>query len=101
MAAKDYVDEFEGMEEMEEMDKLEYAVQVKLNNGHGWSKAYTYKSHKPYEKYDVVVVPAGNWFTVGKVFSCHIATAGDFKDDILYKYVISKIELPEKEEASL
>lgn len=98
MAAKDYFDEFE---DMEEMDKLEYAVQVKLNNGHGWSKAYTYKSNEPYEKYDVVVVPAGNWFTVGKVFSCHIATSGDFKDGIFYKYVISKIELPEKEGVSL
>jgi hypothetical protein len=90
MAAKDYVDEFEGMEEMQE---VEYAVQVKFKYKDGWSRSYTYKSIKPYKKYDIVIVPTNDFYNIGKVFSCKEAEPSDFLPGIEYKYVITKLEL--------
>ena len=92
MAAKDYVDESKGMEEM---SNKEYAVQVKFKYKDGWSKPYTYKSNVPHEKYDVVIVPTNDFYNIGKVFSCAEAKEDDFQEGITYKYVVCKIEIPE------
>ena len=94
MAAKDYVDEFEGMEEMS--DK-EYTVQVKFKYKDGWSKPYTYKSNAEYQKYDVVIVPTNDFYNIGKVFSCKESEDSDFQEGIAYKYVVCKVEIPENQ----
>ena len=77
------------------MENVEYTVQVKFKYNEGWSKPYTYKSMKSYEKYDDVIVPTNDFYNIGKVFSCKESEEDDFQKGINYKYVISRIEVPE------
>lgn len=70
-----------------------YAVQVKFKYKDGWSKPYTYKSDKPFEKYDVVIVPTNDFYNVGKVFSCVTATKDSFEAGIHYKFIVEKLQV--------
>ena len=66
------------------------AVSVSFNNRGVWSKGYTYKSKIPVNKDDLVIVPVGNHWSVGKVRS--VKESYDFKSGIEYKHIHSKFE---------
>lgn len=68
-----------------------YGIQVVFNERGYWSKAYTYKSEKAYDKNTVVLVPTNNFYSVGKVISS--IENYNFKDDINYKQVLKEIEI--------
>ena len=57
----------------------------------GWSKGYVYKSNEKYKIGDIVVVPTGTFYSVGRVTGCKEGYV--FKDDIQYKNVIQKVEV--------
>ncbi len=72
-------------------DGMIYAVQVVFFERGYPTKPYTYKSTEKYEIGDVLVVPTGNFYGVGKVTGC--STDYEFKENIKYRYVISKVEV--------
>lgn len=54
-----------------------------------WSKAYTYRSILPYKNGDVVVVPTGSFYSVGKVTEC--LENYDFNPSLTYKDILIKV----------
>ena len=52
------------------MNDAIYAVGVQFISYGTWTKEYTYKSDKPFQEGDAVVVPTGNWFSLGRVTWC-------------------------------
>ena len=58
----------------------------------GWSKAYTYKSDKAYDKDAVVLVPTGAFFSLGKVTGSE--TNYKFNPAVKYKEIVREIEVP-------
>lgn len=68
-----------------------YGVTVKFKDHQYWSKPYTYKSIVTYEKGDVVVVPVGDFYSVGKVLAC--TPDYQFDPKINYKHIHSKVIL--------
>jgi hypothetical protein len=69
----------------------QYGITVKFNERGYWSKPYTYKSIVTYEKNDIVVVPTGTFYSVGKVLSCE--ENYQFDPKINYKHIHSKVIL--------
>jgi hypothetical protein len=57
----------------------------------GWSKGYVYKSKVKYKIGDIVVVPTGTFYSVGRVTGCK--EGYEFKPEISYKSVIQKVEI--------
>jgi hypothetical protein len=57
----------------------------------GWSKGYVYESEVPYKVGDIVVVPTGTFYSVGRVTGCKKDYI--FKVDIQYKRIIQKVEV--------
>ena len=56
-----------------------------------WSKPYSYLSKSLFKDGDIVVVPTGSFYSVGK-----ITGIGDFsklKEGITYKEIIQKLDL--------
>jgi hypothetical protein len=58
-----------------------------------FSKGYTYLSDKEYKKDDLVLVPAGNWYSVGKVESCSDLVEKDLDPHVKYKAIIQKVDI--------
>jgi hypothetical protein len=71
-----------------------YGINVKFKEYSGWSSSYTYLSEVPYEKGQILVVPAGNWYGVVKVISCK--ENPKLKEGIKYKHVLAPLELYEQ-----
>lgn len=68
-----------------------FAIFVVFNERGYWSKPYTYKSETGFEVGDVVVVPTGAFFSVGKVVKC-IQNYDNFNPEINYKHIHCKVE---------
>jgi len=69
-----------------------WGIKVKFKNYEKWSIAYTYKSLIKIEEGDVVVVPTGNFYQVGKVTKS-VANPPFKEKDSYYKFVIQKVEV--------
>ena len=68
-----------------------YGIGVAFCERGYWSKTYTYKSAVAYNIGDVVVVPANDFFSVGKVVDCK--ENYEFKPHINYKEIHSQVIL--------
>lgn len=66
-----------------------YAIGVSFCERGVFSKPYTYKSDVPYDRDSVVLVPAGKFYSVGKVTSCVEAAKHKFLDNVTYKFVVA------------
>ena len=67
-----------------------YAIHVTFFERGYWSKSYTYKSKNPYLIGDIVIVPANDFYAVGKVTGAE--KGYNFKENINYKFVIQAIK---------
>lgn len=74
---------------MEHKTKL-FGVNVIFKQVEGWSRAYTYLSHRDYKIGEVVVVPTSNFYSIGKVIG--ITEEPKLQDGIHYKHVTGSIE---------
>jgi hypothetical protein len=72
---------------------MKYKVMVGFKQYLDFSKGYTYLSDKEYKKDDLVLVHAGNWYSVGKVESCSDLVEKDLDPHVKYKAVIQKVEV--------
>lgn len=71
---------------------LMFGIEVVFYDRNGyWSKSYTYLSNEPYEKDTVVIVPKGEFFSVGKVKNC--VSNPKLKDGINYKYITCRADV--------
>lgn len=77
-------------------EKIEYAVGVVFKQGVAWSKPYTYKSLTERRRGDIVIVPTGNFYSVGTVIGC--TEEYTFDPKINYKFIIESLEDLNKEE---
>jgi hypothetical protein len=66
-----------------------YAIFVSFNERGYWSKPYTYKSDVEYPLNSAVVVPTGNFFSVGKVKG--VVKDAVFDAEIKYKFIICEV----------
>lgn len=66
-----------------------FAVLVCFKERQYWSRPYTYKSKVPYKVGDPVVVPTGDFYSVGRVTDCR----GEYEFDskINYKFVVGAV----------
>ena len=62
------------------------------SSSQGWSKGYTYRSDKIFKKGDVVVVPTGKFYSVGKVTD--VKEKYEFKEPQKFKEVLLKLDVP-------
>lgn len=67
-----------------------YAIKVVFNDREYWSKPYTYKSYEDYNRNDLVIVPAGTFYSIGKVVESIPEDKYEFKPEINYRFVIKK-----------
>lgn len=68
-----------------------FGIKVCFKERGYWSKAYTYLSDVRYEKGDVVIVPANDFYSIGKVTDCTENPA--LMPNINYKKVIKKADV--------
>lgn len=68
-----------------------YAVHVSFNERGYWSKAYTYKSDRPFPIGAIVLVPTNNFYAVGKVLGSE--KGYNFKENVNYKFVKQELNL--------
>jgi hypothetical protein len=66
-----------------------YKVKVVFKDKEYWSKAYAYRSEMPYVKGDLVIVPTGTFWNVGKVTEC--VEGLSFDPEVTYKPIHSKL----------
>lgn len=67
-----------------------YAVHVTFFERGYWSKSYTYKSTVPYDLGAIVLVPANDFYSIGKVTGSE--KGYKFKENINYKFVNQEIK---------
>lgn len=70
-----------------------HAYQVMFKQQGYWSKSYTYKSEEIFSKGDVVVVPTGDFYSIGKI--ADVKLNYDFKEPHKFKSIHSKVEVTE------
>ena len=70
-----------------------YAIRVMFCRNGIWSKPYTYKCDFFVEKGNAVMVPTGNWYSVGKVQEVFDARVYEWREDIKYTNAIMKVVL--------
>jgi len=71
---------------------IDCVVKVRFKNSNGWSPPFTYLSEIPLKRYDLVVVPTRDFFSVGKVSDSNQPDSVELSPDIEYKFVILKFE---------
>lgn len=67
------------------------AYQVVFKQQGYWSRGYTYKSEEIFSKGDIVVVPTGNFYNVGKIMDVKLSYA--FEEPHKFKSIHSKVEV--------
>lgn len=72
------------------METNMYGVTVVFQKYEGWSKPYTYKSDLGYDKDEAIIVPTGNWYSVGRVISS--VYNYKFSEDVEYSRVIGSVK---------
>jgi hypothetical protein len=68
---------------------MPWGIKVKFKQKDEWSNAYTYKSDIYYPKGEAVIVPTGDWYSVGKVTAA--SEDPNFNLAVEYKWVIGSV----------